>query len=125
MKIRFTETALDEVDEILSYIAQQNPSAAAKVAEAIRQAVARAAVGDGDTVGVASEIGKHLSWSCERALRVDDPLDIAQGSEVGSEHVRIFEVSEIGKELKISRIVQYLKTFEEQTPEKAREHTNR
>jgi addiction module RelE/StbE family toxin len=43
MKIRFTETALDEVDEILSYIAQHNPSAAGKVADAIRQAVARAA----------------------------------------------------------------------------------
>jgi addiction module RelE/StbE family toxin len=43
MRIRFTETALDEVDEILSYIAQHNPSAAAKVADAIKQAVARAA----------------------------------------------------------------------------------
>jgi len=43
MKIRFTKTAIDEVDEILSYIAQYNPSAAVKVADAIRQAVARAA----------------------------------------------------------------------------------
>ena len=43
MKIRFTETAIDEVDEILSYIAQYNPSAAVMVADAIRQAVARAA----------------------------------------------------------------------------------
>lgn len=79
----------------------------------------------GEPGRIAGEIGKHLSRSCERALRVDDPLDIAQGSEVASEHVRIFEVSEIGEELKISRIVQYLKTFDEQTPEKAQEHTNR
>jgi toxin ParE1/3/4 len=43
MKIRFTATAIDEVDEILSYIAQYNPSAAVKVADAIRKAVARAA----------------------------------------------------------------------------------
>ena len=43
MKIRFTETALDEVDEILSYIAQRSPTAAVKVADAIKQAVARAA----------------------------------------------------------------------------------
>ena len=43
MKIRFTETAIVEVDELLSYIAQYNPSAAVKVADAIRQAVARAA----------------------------------------------------------------------------------
>jgi plasmid stabilization system protein ParE len=44
MKIRFTETALEEVDEILFYIAQHDPTAAVKVADAIRQAVARAAV---------------------------------------------------------------------------------
>jgi plasmid stabilization system protein ParE len=43
MKIRFTATALDEVEEILSYIAQRNPSAAVTIADAIRQAVAQAA----------------------------------------------------------------------------------
>lgn len=43
MRILFTETALDEVDEILSYIAQHSPSAAVKVSDAIKQAVARAA----------------------------------------------------------------------------------
>ena len=43
MRIRFTETALDEVEDILSYIAQHNPSAAIKIADAIAQAVAHAA----------------------------------------------------------------------------------
>jgi len=43
MRIRFTETALDEVEDILSYITQHNPSAAVKIADAITQAVARAA----------------------------------------------------------------------------------
>lgn len=43
MRIRFTETALDEVEEILSYIEQHNPSAAVNVADAIKQAVVRAA----------------------------------------------------------------------------------
>jgi plasmid stabilization system protein ParE len=43
MRIVFTETAIDEVDEILSYIAQRSPAAAVKVADAIKQAVARAA----------------------------------------------------------------------------------
>lgn len=43
MRVRFTETALDEVEEILSYIAQHNPSAAVKIADAITQAIARAA----------------------------------------------------------------------------------
>ena len=75
------------------------------------------AVGDGDTVGVAGEIGKHLSRACERALGVDDPLDVAQRSKVSSERARLFEASEIGEELEFSRIVQCLKTFEEQAPE--------
>ncbi len=49
MRIRFTATALDEIDEILSYIAERNPSAAAKVAEAIWQTVARAAARPGSS----------------------------------------------------------------------------
>jgi len=40
MRIRFTETALEEVDDILSYIARHNPSAALEVSEAIVDAVA-------------------------------------------------------------------------------------
>ncbi len=31
-----------------------------------------AAVGDGDTMGVAAEIGEDLRWSAERLLGVDD-----------------------------------------------------
>lgn len=43
MRIRFTETALDEVEDILSYVAQYNPAAAVKIAAAIAHAIARAA----------------------------------------------------------------------------------
>ena len=43
MRICFTETAVDEVDEILSYISQHNPSAAENVAEAMIEAVAQVA----------------------------------------------------------------------------------
>lgn len=43
MRIRFTETALEEVESILSYIARHNPSAAINIADAITQTVARAA----------------------------------------------------------------------------------
>jgi plasmid stabilization system protein ParE len=40
MKIRYTDTALGEVDEICSYIARDNPSAASDVANAIERTVA-------------------------------------------------------------------------------------
>jgi addiction module RelE/StbE family toxin len=40
MKFRYTETALAEVDEICSYVADDNSDAAADVAEAIERTVA-------------------------------------------------------------------------------------
>jgi plasmid stabilization system protein ParE len=40
MIIRYTDTALDEIDGILSYIARENPNAAVRVASAIERAVA-------------------------------------------------------------------------------------
>ena len=40
MKVRYTDTALGEVDEICSYIARDNPSAASDVADAIERTVA-------------------------------------------------------------------------------------
>ena len=44
MKVRYTETALSEVGEILSYIAENNPAAAAQVVLAIEATVARIGV---------------------------------------------------------------------------------
>jgi toxin ParE1/3/4 len=40
MIIRYTETALDEIDGILAYIARDNPSGAMHIASAIERAVA-------------------------------------------------------------------------------------
>ena len=40
MKVRHTDTSLAEIDEICSYIAQDNPDAAADVANAIERTVA-------------------------------------------------------------------------------------
>ena len=41
MRVRFTSTALLEVDEIFAYIAQHNPTAAATLVERIEQAAER------------------------------------------------------------------------------------
>ena len=40
MKVRYTATALAEVDEICSYIEKDNPAAAARVAAAIERTIA-------------------------------------------------------------------------------------
>ena len=40
MRVRYAETALAEIDEILSWIAEDNPAAALKVAVAIERSVA-------------------------------------------------------------------------------------
>jgi toxin ParE1/3/4 len=41
MTVRFTETALIEIDEIFAYIARNNPTAAAGVVQRIQQMIAR------------------------------------------------------------------------------------
>ena len=38
------------------------------------------AVGDGDAVGVARQIGQHGLWPAERALGIDDPFGSASGA---------------------------------------------
>jgi toxin ParE1/3/4 len=43
MKIRFTQTAIAEIDEIFSYIARHNPTAAAAVIGQIDRTIARLA----------------------------------------------------------------------------------
>jgi toxin ParE1/3/4 len=43
MKVRYTETALGEVNEILSYIAKDNPLAAEEVAAVLQAAIRRLA----------------------------------------------------------------------------------
>jgi toxin ParE1/3/4 len=43
MKIRFTQTATAEIDEIFSYIARHNPTAAAAVIRQIDRTIARLA----------------------------------------------------------------------------------
>src|SRR5206468_3331762 len=44
-----------------------------------------AAVGDGDAMGVAAEIGEHRLRPGEGSLGIDDPLDLAQRRQIGRE----------------------------------------
>jgi len=43
MKVRYTRTAISEVDEIFSYISERNPRSAAQVIEAVARTVRRIA----------------------------------------------------------------------------------
>ena len=50
-----------------------------------------AAVGDGDTVGVAREIAQDFLRPPKRTLGVDHPLAVAQRRQIGCEGARIRE----------------------------------
>jgi hypothetical protein len=50
-----------------------------------------AAVGDGDPMGVARQVGEHRFGSPERPLRVDHPLGLTQRCEPGTERFGIGE----------------------------------
>jgi hypothetical protein len=65
-----------------------------------------------------------LLWACERTLGVNDPFPRAHGSEVGLECLPVSQRDEIGEELQFASFVCCHETFEEQTPEQAREHPN-
>jgi hypothetical protein len=54
------------------------------------------AVADGDAVGIAGQIGKHLSRSCERTLGVDHPLALAQRREISPERFLVRKPDKIG-----------------------------
>src|SRR5579864_3794559 len=54
-------------------------------ADVIGAELDQTAVGDGDAMGVAGEIGEHLRRAGERRLGVYDPLRLPEGSEVGPE----------------------------------------
>ncbi len=58
----------------------------------------QAAVGDGDAVGIAAELGEHRLWSGEGFLGVDHPLDPAQGFEKGVEGGSVGEAGMIAEE---------------------------
>lgn len=57
------------------------------------------AVADGDTMGIAGQIGQHLLWPSERALGKDHPFALAKRRETGYERRAIRVRGEIVEEL--------------------------
>jgi len=76
-----------------------------------------AAVGDGDAMGVAAEIGENLRGSAERLLGVDDPIEATHGGQMRGERGGIGQIGEIAEESEALRVEGGLQAFEEQAAE--------
>jgi hypothetical protein len=61
------------------------------------------AVGDGDAVGVARQIGEHRLGAAERGLCLDISGDPAQWRQVGGESLAVGEVSMLAEECEACR----------------------
>ena len=84
-----------------------------------------AAVGDGDAMGVAAEIGEHLRGSAEGLLGVDDPIEATHGGQMRGERGGIGQLGEIAEELEALRVEGGLHAFEEQAAEQPRQRLDR
>ena len=58
----------------------------------------QAAVGDGNAVGIARQIGQHRLGATERPLGVDDPFGLAQRREISREGLRLDEMAVVAEE---------------------------
>ena len=85
----------------------------------------QAVVGDGDAVGVASQVVEHAGGAVEGRLGVDDPLFLAQGGEVLVEGGGLGERGEGAFEAQAALAEGALELLEEERPEAAREDADR
>ena len=81
----------------------------------------QAAVGDGDTVRIAAEIGEDVLGRTERRLCIDDPALLAQRAQCLGEVVSMVQSRECAEEMQSPGRMRCLQSFEEQPPEQPRE----
>ena len=67
----------------------------------------QSAVGDGDAVGIARQIGQHGLRPTERALGIDDPLGPTQRCQIRHERLRVGEGGMIAEELQTADLMVY------------------
>ena len=82
------------------------------------------AVGDGDAVGVARQIGQHRLGSAEGSLGVDDPLGLAQRRQIRGEGMALGQSGVIAEELQAAGVVSGGELLQEQPAEQPREHAH-
>src|SRR5207248_2574205 len=85
----------------------------------------KAAVGDGNAMGIAGEIIEHLLRSAERALGVDDPSNGAQRSQACSEGGGRSQAGQIAEEPELTRLERRLEAGQEKPTVETRQHLYR
>jgi hypothetical protein len=75
-----------------------------------------AAVGDGNPMSIATEIGEHLFRPAKRWFGVDDPFDAPSLPEMTAEQVGIIEMGEIVEEAKFAPSKGFGECCEEEPP---------
>src|SRR5262244_2717509 len=83
------------------------------------------AVGDGDAMGVAGEIGKHCFWPGEGRLGVDEPVLSLERREMRSEGLTTTPLLDLAKEREPTRRVGVGERRSEEPPEQAGKHAHR
>src|SRR6202035_4365467 len=96
---------------------QRPPSARATADAALLKR--EPAVGNGDPVGVAGQVGEHRVGSAKRALGIDHPFGLSQCGEVGLEGGRLGQGGVVGEELQAAGLVRGGQPLQEQTAEQA------
>jgi hypothetical protein len=77
-------------------------------------------VGDGDEMGMSAEVGQHLGRAAEGRLGIDDPVDLAHGTEAVSEGSRLGKAGEFAEEAEITGFEGSPQLVEEQPAEEPR-----
>ena len=80
----------------------------------------QAAVRDGDTVGVAGEIGEHRLGSGEGFFGVDHPVSVVPWREVSGEGIRLGQMCQIVEEVQAPGLVGSGELLQEQSLEQFR-----
>ena len=80
------------------------------------------AVGNGDAVGVAAEIGEHGFGSGEGSLGINHPFDLAGWRQVFMEGGLVTEMSELAEEVEPSGFVCGVQSLQKQPAEQSRQH---
>ncbi len=76
-------------------------------------------------MSVAAEIGEHRLRPGKGSFCIDDPFDVAQGTEMSGEVPGIGKVAETAEEAQTAGIVRRRELFQEQAAEQPREHAHR
>src|SRR6202162_703866 len=77
------------------------------------------AIGDGDAMGIARQVGEYGLWSAERPLGIDHPINLAQRRQIRLEGSDVIEAGVDAEEFETSGPVGGDELGQESSPEQA------